>query len=108
MKIKKHKSFINLNRLKRINDKKEKYKEKIARFLEIPTEIIGDNTRLSMVENKMLYFEGKNKIEDYYSHFIKIKTNKNTIIIDGKNMVIKEMGDNELVIEGEIFCINYN
>lgn len=105
MRIKRHKEPVKMSGLGRI---KEKYKDKVSELLEIPVEIMGDSTRISMVENKIIYFEGNNKIEDYYSHFIKIKTYKNTIIIDGKNMVIKGMGDKELVIEGEIMSISYN
>jgi len=33
---------------------------------------------------------------------------KTTITLDGKNMEIKEINDNELVIEGEILNISYN
>lgn len=108
MKVKKHKGIVNINKLKKIGKIKDKYKEKLAAFLEIPQELIGDNTRISVVDNKAIYFEGNNKIEDYYEHYIKIKTKRKTVIVDGKNMVIREMGDNELVIEGDISGINFN
>lgn len=108
MKTKKHRGIIDINKIKKIGKVKDKYKERITKFLEIPQELVGDGTRLSVVENKMIFLEGKNKIEDYYSHFIKIKTSNHTIIIDGKNMEIKGMEDSELVIEGDIITISYN
>jgi len=108
MKTKKHKGIVNIKKIKKIGTIKEKYKERVASFLEIPQELIGDNTRISIVDNKAIYIEGSNKIEDYYEHYIKIKTKKKIIIVDGKNMVIREMGDNELVIEGNITGINFN
>lgn len=108
MKAKKHKGIVDFKKIKRIGKVKDKYKERITRFLEIPQELVGDGTRMSIVENKMVFLEGKNKIEDYYSHFIKIKTGRHTIIIDGKNMEIKGMEDSELVIEGDILTISFN
>lgn len=108
MKPKKHNGIIDFKKIKKVGKLKDKYKEKVTKFLEIPQELVGDGTRISIVENKMIFLEGKNKIEDYYSHFIKIKTSKYTIIIDGKNMEIKGMESNELVIEGDILTISFN
>lgn len=108
MKARKHKEIVNFRKVKKIAKIKDKYKERITRFLEIPQELVGDGTRISIVENKMVFLEGKNKIEDYYSHFIKIKTGRQTIIIDGKNMEIKGMEESELVIEGDILTISFN
>ncbi len=108
MNSKKHKGIINFRKMKKIGKIKDKYKEKVTRFLEIPQELVGDGTRMSIVENKMIFLEGKNKIEDYYSHFIKVKTGKHIIIIDGKNMEIRGMEDSELVIEGDILTISFN
>ena len=80
---------------------------RIAEFLEMPEELVGDNTKITLVDNKYLYLEGNNQIEDYYNHYIKIKTNKNTICLDGKQMDIKEISDSELCIYGEIISITY-
>lgn len=108
MKVRKHKGIIDFKKFKKVGKIKDKYKERITRFLEIPQELVGNGTRMSIVENQMVFLEGKNKIEDYYSHFIKIKTSNHTIIIDGKNMEIKGMEDTELVIEGDILTISFN
>lgn len=108
MKIKKHKSLVNIKKIKRETNVKEKMVDRIADFLEMPEELVGDNTKITLVDNKYLYLEGKNNIVDYYDHYIKIKTKKVTITLDGKKMEIKEINDNELVIEGEIINISYN
>lgn len=107
MKIKKHKTDISVKRIKKIDSKREKMVSRIASFLEMPEELFGDTTKITLVDNNYLYLEGKNQIEDYYNHYIKIKTKKNVISLDGKNMEIKEISDNELCIYGEIICISY-
>ena len=108
MKVKKHKSLINVKRIKKARESKEKMVDRIADFLEMPEELVGNNTKITLVDNKYLYLEGKNQIVDYYDHYIKIKTKKVTITLDGRKMEIKEINDNELVIEGELLNISYN
>lgn len=108
MKIKKHKSLINIKRITKPTVAKEKMVDRIAGFLEMPEELVGNNTKITLVDDKYLYLEGKNQIIDYYDHYIKIKTKKVTISLDGRRMEIKEINDNELVIEGELLNISYN
>ena len=108
MKVKKHKSLINIKRIKKARETKEKMVDRIADFLEMPEELVGNNTKITLIDNKYLYLEGKNQIVDYYDHYIKIKTQKVTITLDGRKMEIKEINDNELVIEGEMLNISYN
>ena len=108
MKIKKHKSCINLKSLKKANENKEKIINKITEFLEMPEEIKKNSVKVTVVDNKYFYLEGTNQIMDYFNHYIKIKTNRNIITLDGKNMEIKDISSMELVIQGEIFNISYN
>ena len=108
MRIKKHKGLINMRKIKKEKGNKEKMVDRIADFLEMPEELVGDNTKITLVDNKYLYLEGKNQIIDYYDHYIKVKTKKVIITLDGKKMEIKEINDNELVIEGEFLNISYN
>ncbi len=108
MKVKKHKSLINIRKIKKNGNSKEKMVDRIASFLEMPEELVGDNTKITLIDNKYLYLEGKNQIIDYYDHYIKIKTKKVIITLDGRKMEIKEISDNELVIEGEMLNISYN
>lgn len=108
MKVKRHKLLVNVRKIRKVNQTKERMVNRIADFLEMPEELVGDNTKITLVDNKYLYLEGKNQIVDYYDHYIKIKTKKVTIALDGKRLEIKEINDNELVIEGEILNISYN
>lgn len=108
MRKNKHKSNVNIRKLKRINYAKEKMKDKISDFLEMPREINKNNSKITLVNNNYLYLEGNNKIEDYYEHYIKIKTDLHVIVIDGKKMEIKDIDDKELMIEGIINNISYS
>ena len=106
MRIKKHKSGINVKKLAKRNDSKEKMVEKIADFLEMPQELLSNNSKVTLIDNKYFYLESNNQILDYYDHYIKIKTSSVTITLDGKKMEIKEISDKEVVIQGEILNVS--
>lgn len=108
MKIKKHKTDIKINKFKKARENKDKVVDKIAEFLEMPEEIRKGSIKTTVVDNTCFYLEGENQIMDYYNHYIKVKTNKGIITLDGKNMEIKDISEKELVIEGEILNISYN
>ena len=107
MKVKKHKVKINLRKLKKVTEFKEDMVERISEFLELPGELVGNNTKITLVGDKYMYLEGKYKIADYYNHYIRIITKKYGININGENLEIKEMKDVELVVEGRIKNIEY-
>lgn len=107
MRVKKHKSGISLKKLKKPREFKEDMVSRISEFLEIPGELVGSNTKITLVGNKYLYLEGKHKIADYYDYYIRIITKKYALNITGKALEIKEMKEVELVISGEIKSIEY-
>ena len=105
--MKKHKKSIKENKIKKTSAKCQHFKNKISNLLSYPADLIGQSTRMAIVDNKYILIEGKTQIEDYYTHYIKIKTSLTTIIIDGKNLVIKNLNTDELLIEGDILNVTY-
>lgn len=86
---------------------KEKIRDKINKVLELPIEVVGDSLRVTVIDNSYILIEGKSKVVDYFDNYIKIKTDKYTITIDGKNLTIKELSDIDLIISGNIMNISY-
>lgn len=82
-------------------------KDKFSEFLEIPQEIVSNYTKVTSIEDTDILIEGYKKIVDYYDNYIKIKTNNMYLVIDGKDLDIKEITDLELVISGVIYSLNY-
>ncbi|MDD3303971.1 MAG: YabP/YqfC family sporulation protein [Clostridia bacterium] len=82
-------------------------KERVSEFLELPPEVVSKSTKITMIEDVNVLIEGYKKIVDYYDDYIKIKANNMDVVIDGKQLDIKEITDFELVIEGKIYSINY-
>lgn len=82
-------------------------KDKFTNFLELPKEVVSSSTKITSIENTDILIEGYKQIMDYYDDYIKIKAHNMEIVIDGKNLDIKEITDFELVIQGEIYSLNY-
>lgn len=91
----------------KVSEKINSTKERVSDFLELPKEVMSKITKITAIEDKNILIEGYQKIVDYYDDYIKIKANSIDIIIDGKGLDIQEITDYELVIEGEIYSINY-
>ncbi len=95
--------------LKSLNSKKSisNVKDKFSYFLELPQEVVSKSTKITVINNDSVLIEGYKQIIDYYDDYIKIKTNNSDIVIDGKELDIKEITDYDLVIEGTIYSLNY-
>lgn len=99
----------NIKKLKKIDFKSKvsKAKENFLEKLNVPDELSHNYTKITMIENEQILLEGKNSIVDYYDNYIKIQTEGLYIILDGKNLNINEIEDNELLISGNINNVGY-
>ena len=97
------KIFKKINFKNKVSVAKEKFLEK----LNLPDELVYDYAKITKIENKEILIEGSNNIVDYYDNYIKIQTKNVYIILDGRNLNINEINDNELLISGIITNVGY-
>lgn len=90
-----------------VGEAKEKIRDRINNVLELPAYVMGDSLRVNIIDNTYILIEGKTKVADYFDNYIKIKTEKYSLVVDGKNLSIKEISDTDLIINGEISNISY-
>lgn len=90
-----------------VKEVREKIRDKINKVLELPIEVVGDSLRVITIDNKYILIEGKSKVADYFDNYIKIKTDKYIVAIDGSDLTIKEISDVDLIISGNIQNISY-
>lgn len=103
----KKKWYKSISKNMNIRSQVSEAKDKFANFLELPREVVSSSTKITSIENTDILIEGYKQIMDYYDDYIKIKAHNMEIVIDGKNLDIKEITDFELVIQGEIYSLNY-
>jgi sporulation protein YqfC len=82
-----------------------KLKEKVADVFELPKDVILDLSKVIIYGNRVAIIENFLSLTDYDSENLVVKTNKGTIRIRGRNLVIKELGDREMNIKGEFLAI---
>ena len=87
--------------------KKGKIREKLGTVFELPPEAVSGATRIIMLNNNDLFLENHKGIKEYTLTRVRIHTQRQEIIVKGKDMELKNMGAENLVITGEIASIEF-
>ncbi len=83
-------------------EKKEKFKAKIADFLELPSDVILDLPRLVLMGNQRLFLENHRGIVEYTNEVVRIDTPAGEVKITGKRLNILMIAKEEIMLEGEL------
>ncbi|WP_352419852.1 sporulation protein YqfC [Proteiniborus sp.] len=82
-------------------------KSNVSEILELPKDIMLDFPKITLIGNLQLYIENHKGIIEYGSLRIRINTNAGIIRVLGKNMVIKTIVTEEIIIVGEIESVEF-
>ena len=99
----------NKNIYKKINFKKSinLAKENFIDILNLPKELSGNYSKITMIENNELLIEGETNVVEYYDNYIKIKCSNIFVQIDGYKLKIEELSNIELLVSGNIVNISF-
>lgn len=61
-----------------------------------------------VIQKNSVNITNVDEIIDFSLNSITIKNNQNTIIIEGKNLIISKMEDDEILIRGTIYNVRIN
>lgn len=92
---------------KRVSKVFSEVKEKLSNSIELPRYLVSNVSKITMIDNESLFIERYNAIDEYYTHYIKISGNNINIIVDGKDLDIKEITDEDILVIGQIFSVNF-
>jgi len=96
---------------KRVSEKKGKdsytVREKVAKMLEIPEEVVSDRPKITTVGWKEVFIENYRGIIEFTNEIVRINSNYGVITITGKNMKIREITSEDVIITGDIENIDY-
>jgi sporulation protein YqfC len=90
-----------------MGDRTKEIKESISELLELPKDIILDLPRITMIGNLQIYIENHKGILEYSNQRIRIHTKNGTLRIIGKNLQIKTIITEEMIITGMIDQIEF-
>ncbi len=87
--------------------KKTGFKEKVTEILELPKEIVLNMPKLTMLGNGDLIVENYKGIVEYDEGIIRLNTTSGIIKVTGKNIYIKEITLEGIMIFGEISSLEF-
>jgi len=96
-----------LKAIEKSNKKHHKKKEKINEILEIPLEVVSREPKITVMGFKEILIENYKAILEYEEFYIKINTHTGVININGFNLKLKEMTDDDIMVLGKIDSIDF-
>lgn len=86
--------------------KKKKMKSRIGNLLEMPNEITTNEPKITIQGFKELLIENYKGILEYEDFYVRISTYIGTININGFNLNLKQMTDEDIMVTGKIDSID--
>ena len=81
-----------------------KVKEKFLDFMDMPVELLQDTYRITMIGNQSILIEKYKSILEYDENVIRTACG---VTIQGTDLSIEEIGDNEIFVTGKLFTIEF-
>ena len=81
--------------------KKESAKERIAKVLDMPLDVMCDVPRIEFMGNIRLSVENFRGVLDYNENCIKVNTTVGIVEINGESIVIESITDEAITIKGK-------
>ena len=80
---------------------------RISRFLELPREVISDTPKITITGFNEILIENFRGILEYENFFIRISTSIGNISINGFNLKLNQMTDDDIFVSGKIENIDF-
>lgn len=87
---------------------KKKSWHNLARFFEIPADIVLDMPRLTMLGNQQLLIENHRGIILYDASLLRIKVDAGEVVVAGDGLSLGNVEAEQILVEGRIAYVAYN
>ena len=87
--------------------KSKKRINKVSNILELPEEIISNKAKITIIGFEEMLIENYKAILEYDDFYIKINTYTGVININGFNLKLKEMTEDDIMVLGNIDSIDF-
>lgn len=85
----------------------DEIKKSLAEILELPKDIILDLPKIVMIGSLQIYIENHKGILEYTNNRIRINTKNGVLRIIGKNLMLKNIVTEEIIVVGEINQVEF-
>lgn len=83
------------------------YSNKVSKFLEIPREVISNIPKITITGFDEILIENFKGILEYEDFFARISTEIGNININGFNLKLNQMTDNDIIVSGKIENVDF-
>lgn len=87
--------------------KNQKRMSRIDKFLEMPKEVVSSIPKITVVGFEEMLIENYKNILEYEDFYIKINTHMGSININGFNLKLNEMTEDDIMVTGRIESIDF-
>lgn len=88
--------------------KKFNFKKSFAEAFEFPKELVCDTTKISLTGFSEFEVLNYKSLVEYESSLIRINTREKLVKIEGENLVIRNITDDEISVVGEIKSVVFD
>jgi sporulation protein YqfC len=78
-----------------------------ARVFDLPPDVVFDLPRVTMIGNRQLYIENHRGVIHFAENGMRLALSKGELEIRGKELVIRAILTEEVMVEGIIDAVNY-
>lgn len=86
---------------------KKKNNSRLNNILEFPEEILNNEPKITIIGFKKIMVENYKGILEYENFFVRLNTTIGVLNINGFNLSLNEMTDEDLIITGNIESIDF-
>jgi len=86
---------------------RQRLQKKLANLLEIPDDIVLDLPRITLLGNMQMLIENHKGIVEYTGERVRVRLNREELLISGKGLALGNLQAEELIIEGEITGLSF-
>ncbi|NLZ38969.1 MAG: sporulation protein YqfC [Firmicutes bacterium] len=91
-----------------MNGKKvSKWRAHLADALELPREIILNLPRVTVIGSLQCYLENHRGVIEYTEECVRVAIDGGELIVDGQDLIIRYLADDEIAIDGHISAIRF-
>ncbi|MCR3922678.1 MAG: sporulation protein YqfC [Firmicutes bacterium] len=84
-----------------------KWRNRLADMLELPREIVLNLPRVTIIGNMQCYIENHRGVIEYTNERVRVSINSGELIVNGQDLVIRYMANEEIAVEGTIGGVLY-
>lgn len=88
-------------------DRKKQFQQQVANFLDLPSDLMMDLPKITLVGDLQVIVENHRGIMVYTTELVKVNTNIGELSVTGRGLTLRNILPDEIMVEGKITGVYY-